>query len=68
MREICIEDVDKHIDKCLKKNCGFEFDFLISILTLEKLEDINELIKRKGLVSKLTYNIIDNIYIKIRYQ
>ena len=38
----------------------------ISILTLEELNDIIKIIVDRGLFSKMTYEIIDNVYIKIK--
>ena len=60
-------DIRKTINDNLKKNCDFEFIIRLEELTLSDIEYIDDIFYFENVKSKLTYQIIDNIYIKIAY-
>ena len=66
VNEVCVKEIKRVINEKISKKNSFEIDLPISILTLEELNDIIKIIVDRGLFSKMTYEIIDNVYIKIK--
>lgn len=58
--------INETVRDCINKKSDFEFDIELSLLTLENFESIDSIFRENDLSSKMTYEIIDNTYIKIR--
>jgi hypothetical protein len=59
--------VMKSIRDSLRKNSEFEFIATLEDLTIEDLDYIKELFTANNNGDKITYQIVDNAYIKIDY-
>ena len=59
--------ITKFINDNLMKNSEFEFIAGLEELNLSDIDFIEELFNIKNLKSKLNYQIVDNIYIRIAY-
>ena len=57
--------INEAIKDYINKKTNFEFDIELSALTLENFENIDSIFRKNNLLSKMTYEIIDNTYIKI---
>jgi len=55
------------INDNLKKNSNFEFIVGLKDLTLSDIDSIEAIVTINNINSKLDYQIVDNIYIKIDY-
>ena len=55
------------INDNLKKNSNFEFIVELKDLTLSDIDSIEAIVTINNINSKLDYQIVDNIYIKIDY-
>lgn len=59
--------ISKAINDKLIENSGFEFVAGLKDLTVSDIDCIEEIFTSKNIKAKLTYQIVDNIYIKIAY-